>query len=76
VGRDTHIAALLERDAEDKRRLGLDAADDNARQTNTWGTTDHRRTRDSIERTYDEARRAFERMSDAELDALVSTSSN
>lgn len=69
--RESNIAALLERSAEDTRRIGLDEADSTARRTSTWGTSDHRKTRDGIEKAYDEARRSFERLSDTELDALV-----
>lgn len=69
--RELNIALLLERSAEDTRRLGLDEADSTARRENTWGTPDHRKTRDGIEKAYDETRRALERLSDTELDALV-----
>ena len=71
MNREATIASLLERSAEDVRRLALDAADLVARQNRTWGTPDHRKTRDGIERSYDEARRALERLSDEELTALV-----
>ena len=71
MNREATIATLLGRRADDVRRLGLDAADLVARQNRTWGTPDHRKTRDGIEKSYDEARRSLERLSDDELTALV-----
>ncbi len=71
MNREANIAVLLEKRAEDIRRLGLDEADATARRTSTWGAAEHRKIRDGIEKAYSETRRAFEQMSDAELDALV-----
>ena len=74
MNREAQIAVLLRHGPDDVRRLALDQADDAARRSNTWGTSDHRKARDGIERVYDETRRTLERLSDEELAARVAPS--
>ena len=60
------MTILLDR-ADDVRRLALDALDDRARKTNTWGSQGHRSARDGVEREYDQQALRFERLDDAAL---------
>jgi len=76
MDREATIAALLQGETEEVRRLGLDQMDDAARRAGTWGSTEHRRGRDKIENTYDAVRRSLETLSDAELQARWMMQSN
>lgn len=71
MNRDQKINKLLEREADDTRRLALDEEDAHAREANTWGSKEHRDARDKTEKTYDAARRALEALSDDQLDAAL-----
>jgi len=71
VNRDQKINKLLESQADDTRRLALDELDAVARQTSTWGSKEHRESRDKAEKTYDAARRALEGYSDDQLDSAL-----
>lgn len=62
------IQKLLERSADDTRISALNDLDDKARQTNTWGTKEHRQGRDVAESRHTSAREALEKLSDAELE--------
>ncbi len=66
--RQHKINDLLARGADDDRRLALDQIDLSARETNTWGSKEHRERRDEIEKKHDRARRALEALTDAQLD--------
>ncbi len=74
MDRQKKIEALMNREAEDRRRLALDELDAEARRTNTFGSSAHRSARDRVEAGYDSARVAFERLSEAELDQALTTS--
>lgn len=69
--RQSKINKLLQGEADDVRRLALDQLDATARQTNTFGSKDHRDGRDKAEKKYDETRRSFEGLSDTQLDRLL-----
>lgn len=69
------IKALLERGPDDTRRLALDRADVLARTTSTFGSKEHRETRDRVERAHDDARRVCEALSDEALDAALAADS-
>lgn len=71
MNRDQKINLLMERGDEDVRRLALDVIDLEARTTSTFGSKAHRTARDAVEAKYNEARRAFEAYSEAQLDAAV-----
>ncbi|MBI2765308.1 MAG: hypothetical protein HYX53_05265 [Chloroflexi bacterium] len=73
MNREQKIAALLERKAEDERRLALDEIDRVARETSTFGSKEHRDRRDKVEKQYDDARRLLEGLSDDQLDRALST---
>ena len=68
MNRQNKIDSLLGRGADDERRLALDQIDKTARETNTFGSKEHREKRDITEKKHDQARRAFEALTDAELD--------
>ena len=68
MNRQSKITSLMGRSADDERRLALDQIDNTARETNTFGSKEHREKRDVTEKKHDQARRAFEALSDAELD--------
>lgn len=68
MDRNHKVGALLARTADDVRRLGLDELDETARRSNTWGSKEHREARDKVEKTWDEARRRYEALSDDQLD--------
>lgn len=75
--REQKVNRLLARGADDERRLGLDELDRVARETNTFGSDQHRTGRARVERAHDEARRALEQLSEQQLDeqlAQVTTS--
>ncbi len=74
--RDQKVNLLLAQGSEDERRLALDDLDRVARESSTFGSDQHRKGRDSVERTYNEARRVLDELSDQQLDerlAQVST---
>ncbi len=71
MNRDKKIDALLARADDDARRLALDEIDATARRTNTWGSKPHRAARDQVETAHDSARRAFEGLSEMQLDAAL-----
>jgi hypothetical protein len=71
MDRQAKINRLLQGEADDARRLALDEIDATARQTNTFGSKEHRDGREKTEKKYDETRRAFEALSDAQLDRLL-----
>jgi hypothetical protein len=68
MNRQNKIDSLLARGADDERRLALDRIDQTARETNTFGSKEHRERRDETEKKHDQARRSFEALTDAELD--------
>lgn len=77
MNRQKQIDSLLGRGADDERRLALDQIDQAARETNTFGSTEHRQKRDETEKKHDRARRSYEALSDAELNrALAGESSS
>lgn len=71
MNRQQKIDYLLARDADEERRHALDAADRSARETNAFGSQEHRRKRDEIEKKNDQARRRLESLTDHELDGLI-----
>jgi hypothetical protein len=71
MNRQNKIDSLLGRGADDERRLALDQIDQTARETNTFGSKEHREKRDETERKHDRARRSFEALTDAELDQTL-----
>ena len=71
MNRVQKIDLLLQRGADDARRMDLDVIDDHARATHTWGSGEHRSARDRRERAYDAERQALEKLSDAELDRAL-----
>jgi hypothetical protein len=66
--RTQKVAALLARQADDTRRFALDAIDDGARRSNTFGSKQHRAARDEVEGAYESARLRYEKLSDEQLD--------
>lgn len=72
MDRQQQITTLMGRTADDERRLALDDLDRVARETNTFGSKEHRAARDKVEKTHDDARRSFEAFSDDQLEAAVS----
>jgi hypothetical protein len=72
MDRQHKIATLLAHQADDARRLALDELDRHARQSNTFGSREHRSGRDEAERTHDNARRRYEALPEQELDAELS----
>ena len=68
MNRSQKVAALLSRSADDERRLALDALDESARRSSTWGSKEHRDARDRVEKIHDEARRRFEGLPEDQLD--------
>ena len=71
MNRQQQITTLMGRTADDERRLALDELDKVARDTNTFGSKEHRASRDKVEKTHDDARRLFEGFSDDQLEAAV-----
>ena len=71
MNRQHQIATLMGRDADDVRRLALDALDKTARETNTFGSKEHRDARDHVEKTHTAAQNSFESFSDDQLEAAV-----
>ena len=71
LARAQRIRLLLERGPDEVRRIALDESDRAARETNTFGSKQHRAQRDRIEQEHDEARRTCERLSDDELDRAL-----
>jgi hypothetical protein len=71
LDRQAKIDKLLQGEADDVRRLALNALDDEARRANTFGSKQHRDGRDKAEKKYDDTRRAFEGLSDGQLDRLL-----
>jgi hypothetical protein len=69
--RKSLIDDLLLAEADDVRRLSLDAIDANARALGTWGTKEHRSERATVDRAYDEAALALGRLSEQQRDDLV-----
>lgn len=69
MNRTQKVDALLARGADDIRRLALDALDDSARASSTWGSKEHRDARDRVEKTYDETRRGYEALPEDQLDS-------
>lgn len=66
--KDQKVNLLLQRTADETRRLDLDGIDEHARSTHTWGSGEHRQARDRRERAYDAERTAVEKLSSDELD--------
>ena len=71
MNRQNKIDILLGRGADDERRLALDQIDQAARETNTFGSKEHREKRGEIEKKHDQARRSYEALTDAELDRAL-----
>ena len=71
MNRQQQITTLMGRTADDERRLALDELDKVARDTNTFGSKEHRAARDKVEKTHDDARHSFEGLSDDQLEAAV-----
>lgn len=72
MNRQHQVATLMSRDADEVRRLALDALDKTARDTNSFGSKEHRDARDRVEKSHLDAQRAFEGFSDDQLEAAVS----
>ncbi len=72
MNREQKINQLLERGPDDERRLALDALDDTARKTNTFGSKEHRAGRDTVEKQHDDARRQLQALSDERLEQALS----
>jgi len=72
MNREQTINRLLERGPDDERRLALDALDDTARKTNTFGSKEHRAGRDAVEKRHDDARRQLQSLSDERLEQALS----
>lgn len=68
MNRSQKVALLLSRGADDERRLALDALDDSARRSSTWGSKEHRDARDRVEKIYDETKRRLEGLPEEQLD--------
>ncbi len=68
MDRQQKIAVLLAHQADDQRRLALDELDRVARESNTFGSRDHRQGRDEVEKTHDSARHRLESLPERELD--------
>jgi len=75
MNRQNKIDSLLGRGADDERRLALDQIDQATRETNTFGSKEHREKRDETERKHDRARRSYEALTDAELDRALAAGS-
>lgn len=73
LGREQKIRFLMEHFQEDERRSDLDRIDADARTLRTWGTAAHRKARDQREQAYEAWQKAYERMSDAQLDDALTT---
>ena len=68
MNRSQKVAVLLSRGADDERRLALDALDDSARRSSTWGSKEHRDARDRVEKHYEDIKRQLEGLNDDQLD--------
>jgi len=68
MNRQQKIGALLAYEADDLRRLALDELDRRARESNTFGSKEHRHGRDEAEKTYDNVRHRYESLPEQELD--------
>lgn len=73
MNRQGKINELLARGPDDARRVALDEIDGVARQTNTFGSKEHREARERVEKRYEAAARALERLSDDQLTAELGT---
>jgi len=73
--RERKVELLLRRVDDDARRMDLDRIDERARATNTWGSSEHRQARDKRERDYDATRKAYEKLSDEQLDRALASNS-
>lgn len=71
MNRDEKIKALVEREDDSVRRPALDELDESARQSNTFGSREHRAARERVESQHDAARRVFEGYSEAQLDTAI-----
>jgi hypothetical protein len=71
MNRQQKIDTLLARGADDERRLALDELDRQARQSNTFGSKEHRHGRDVAEKAHDNARHRYESLPENELDAKL-----
>ncbi|MEP7214665.1 MAG: hypothetical protein ABI782_00340 [Anaerolineaceae bacterium] len=76
MDRQHQIAMLMGRSADDVRRLALDALDKTARDTNTFGSKEHRDARDRVEKAHTAAQNSFEGLSDDQLEAAVAKPAN
>lgn len=74
--RDHKVNRLLAHGADDERRLQLDELDRVARESSTFGSDQHRKGRDTVERAHDAARRALEQLSDQQLDDRLAQATN
>jgi hypothetical protein len=62
---------LLHQGVEYRRRLVLARLDEIARQTNTWGSKEHRAARDETEHKYDSSLHAYDHSSEDEIDEAI-----
>ena len=76
MNRQQQITKLMGRGADDERRVALDELDRIARETNTFGSKEHRAARDEVEKTNDAARRSYEGLSDDQLEAALAQPAN
>jgi len=76
MNKQNKIDSLLGRGADDERRLALDQIDQAARETNTFGSKEHREQRENAEKKHDQARRSYEALTDAELDRALAGGSH
>ena len=76
MNRQQQITTLMGRSADDVRRLALDVLDKTARDTNTFGSKEHRDARDRVEKAHSDAQRSFENFSDDQLEAAVAKPAN
>ena len=70
---DRKVDRLVQRDDGEARRLDLDRIDKDARATNTWGSSEHRRARDQREREHTARRQDYEGLSEEEMDQSLGT---
>ncbi len=71
MNRQQKIGLLLARGPDDERRLALDELDRQARESNTFGSKEHRRGRDEAEKAHDSTRHRYESLPEQELDAKL-----
>jgi|BarGraNGADG00212_1021973.scaffolds.fasta_scaffold442275_1 hypothetical protein len=71
MNRDEKITALVAHADDGVRRPALNGIDEDARRTSTFGSKAHRAARDEVEAQHAHARRSYEGLSEAQLDAIL-----